>query len=203
MWLVEEKKSRDRDNQQCTNVGFLEILCEMFIKNFISNKQNCRLNQTRLQFIIPGWKTVEDNVDFDFEVQKTPLEIKTNAEPGSDKMLRVWFETADGIYAGGVRISFNPTPQYFLPTCMSLSEFVEFPVEIPSTTYKVWRVTVNRTKKDVQIVLHCNGQLVLNVQLSDVCTYTTWRKNWVPSSLIKFHHDDSSQMFRAYTGEGK
>ena len=85
-----------------------------------------------------------------------------------------------------------------------MAEFVDFPVEIPSTADKVWRVTVNRRKKDVQIVLHCNGQLVLNVQLSDVCTYKTWRKNWVPSSLIKFtHHDDSSEMFRAYTGEEK
>ena len=114
-------------------------------------------------------------------------------------MLRVWFETAEGNYAGGVRVSFTPTSQYFLPTCMA--EFVDFPVELPSTTDKVWRVTVNRTAEDVQIVLHCNGQLVLSVLLSDVCTRKRWRNYWVPSSLIKFAHDDSSEMFRAYTGE--
>ena len=146
-----------------------------------------------------GWKAVESGVDAEFDVESTPLEIKTNSEIGSDKMLRVWFETTEGSYAGGVRVSFTPTPQYYLPTCMA--EFADFPADLPSSKDMVWRITVNRTSEDVQLLLHCNGQEVLNVQLSEICTRKRWRTNWArASSLIKFsQHDTASVQFRPYT----
>ena len=118
----------------------------------------------------------------DYRLEETPLEIKTDSELGSGERLRIFFEADNKKYAGGFRVLFQSKPKYFLPHCRE--RFVNFPVELPSATVKVWRITLNRAQKDVRLVIHCNNEEVLNVQFSSVCTRKQWKNTWVPSTLI-------------------
>ena len=138
----------------------------------------------------------------DHRLEETALEIKTDSELGSGERLRIFFEAGNKKFAGGFRLLFQPKPKYYLPVCKE--QYVNFPVELPSATVKVWRITLNRAPEDVQLIIHCNNQEVLNVQLSDVCTRKKWRKHWVPSSLIRFHKSDTaSDMYRPYSDASK
>ena len=134
----------------------------------------------------------------DYRLEETPLEIKTDSELGSGESLRIFFAAGNKKYAGGFRILFQSKPKYYIPGCTK--KYVNFPVELPSATIKFWRMTINRTPEDVQLVIHCNEQEALNLQLSDVCTRKIWRKYWVPSRFIRFYKaDTASDMYRPYS----
>ena len=113
----------------------------------------------------------------DFDLEKTPLEIKTDsvAAAGNSDNLWVFFfseyisadEASDHTYAGGVKIFFTYPPKYFLVDCSLNSQGYDFPTSPTTEVNKVWRITVAKTYVTRRFVIHCNEVEVLNVQLAD------------------------------------
>ena len=104
-------------------------------------------------------------------------------------------------YNAAVEIWFNSIPQYRLPYCSS--SYTEFPVTLPSTTDKVWRITLTRSS-GVRFIIHCNNVEVLNVLLSDTsCDDSGWSRSWNRETayIVTFDFDTASDYYReAITG---
>ena len=101
----------------------------------------------------------------DHDLERSPLLIKTNSEPGSDEFLRVYFFTADEESAGGFSSNFKLDPKFWLIKCSD--SYTDFPHELPSETDKVWRVSLSRISGVRRIVVQCNDVEVLNARRTD------------------------------------
>ena len=137
---------------------------------------------------------------FDYDLENTPLEIKTDSEVGSNEQMVVFFFTAQGSYAGGVGIYFRSKVQYFLGRCSTYE--AKFPTTLPSTKEKVFRMTLIRTS-GVRIKIHCNDEEIVNVLISGTtCTDSDWSTYWSREvKKILFYSDDTaSDGYRPYTG---
>merc|ERR1712003_45808 len=129
-------------------------------------------------------------IEFDWE--ETPLEIRTTSSPGSGDQIRVRFLTEDRNQAGNLKIKFDNPPSYFIPGCMNSKK--EF--ELPSSEdgEYIWRVT----KADGRIIVHCNGEEVINVSYADSAKVAC-REMWSEDTeAIEFmEEDNASDGYRA------
>ena len=114
-------------------------------------------------------------MDIQYELENTPLQIKTNSEVGSNEAAYVAFYSTNH-FAGGVLFNFTAPPQYKLTKC---SKYTNFPTDLPSETNKVWTLTLSRTRGERRVVIHCNNKEVLNVVMSSItCSYSSWSDAW-------------------------
>ena len=127
-----------------------------------------------------------------YDLENSPLQIKTNSEDGSDEKGRVWFYTAGGDNAGGVNLYFKSRPQYYISGCST--EIIDFPTSLPTETDRIWTITHSRTSGTVRLIIHCNNKEVLNVLLSGtICGYSFWSKVWSRDvQRIKFPSTDTA-----------
>ncbi|XP_063674031.1 uncharacterized protein LOC134811203 isoform X2 [Bolinopsis microptera] len=113
---------------------------------------------------VKGELPVVRDVEIEWDLESTPLEIRTDSERGSQDIVMVNFYSAGGEGAGGVMIYFNAA-RYLLNYCSS--SYAYFSVNPHSAAAdKVWRITLTKTA-DVRVVIHCNEVEVLNILLSD------------------------------------
>ena len=143
------------------------------------------------------WKVVKPAIN----LETTPLEIKTNSTLGSNDEVNVYFFNSQGDEAGGVRIFFSYTPQYYLYYCISRTNF---PSTLPTAVDKVWRISLTKTS-EITLQIHCNDVEVLNFLLSDdTCPNRHWRKYWSRDvDKIGFTIDDTaSDYYRLMTIPG-
>ena len=136
---------------------------------------------------------------------KTPLRIKTTTDLASEGQIRVRFYTVSGAHQAGLNIKIATTPQYWLHYCTPDS-FRDFPTDtdLPSPDERTWVITITRTS-EIRIIVHCNGQEVLNLQLSNsVCTGTRsdwsilWNKDY---DSISFPNGDAAFYFQFPPGK--
>ncbi|XP_063675489.1 uncharacterized protein LOC134812180 [Bolinopsis microptera] len=140
---------------------------------------------------VKGELPVKRDVEIEWDLESTPLEIRTDSVLGSDDQVYVHFYSASGIYAGAVRLEFTSTPQYWLRYCSS--SLANFPVKLLSTADKVWRFTLTRTA-GVRLVIHCNDEEVVNTVLSEsTCGDSAWAWTWTRDvGKIKFWSGDTA-----------
>ena len=138
-----------------------------------------------------GWTAVQRYVMIDYDLENSPLQIRTNSEIGSNEVVRVFFYNA-----GAVELSVRSPPQYWLGGCTS---YIDFPTALPSETDKVWTITLIRSSGTPRVVIHCNNKEVLNVVLSDsTCSRSDWRDYWSKDvEWIQFARDSASDYYRA------
>jgi hypothetical protein len=137
-------------------------------------------------------------VELDFDLENTPLEIRTDSEVGSDEQVNVYFHSGRRDYAGAVQIYFKSTEQYKLGWCIPTE--TDFPTTLPSTKEKVFRITLTRNS-GVRLKIHCNEVEVLNVLISGTtCTGSIWSKIWSRDvERIEFRSKDTaSDYYRPY-----
>lgn len=131
----------------------------------------------------------DDTVDFDLE--KTPLEIKTDSVLGNNEMVRVNFHTANHGDAGGVILKFR-TLQYIINECTS---WTNLPTALPSSVNKVWRISLNRDS-GIRLKITCNGKHVLDLLMSGTtCSISRWSQYWKNDAFVKkimFMSDDNA-----------
>lgn len=114
---------------------------------------------------------------FDYDLENTPLQIKTNSTVGSNDLVRVWFYHAEGEPAGRVDLYFRSPPRYWLEYCSS-GELGFLSASLPSETDKILTLVLDRTS-DARLLIFCNDVEVLNVVLSDTtCGRNDWREYW-------------------------
>ena len=102
------------------------------------------------------------------------------------------FLNAQGDDAGGFDLSFKSPPQFHLRYCTS--NFTDFPTDLPTDTYMIWKIKLIRTS-DVRLMVHCNNKEVLNVVISDttICTHSSWRTYWSRDvEKMMFHSTDTA-----------
>ncbi|XP_063687398.1 CUB and sushi domain-containing protein 3-like [Bolinopsis microptera] len=135
-----------------------------------------------------------------FPLESTSLEIRTDSRLGSYSAVWVYFYDTSERPSGGVAILFLSTKyQYWLYYCSSSR--IDFPVTLPSTTDKIWRITLTRSS-GVRVVIHCNNEEVGNVLLSDtLCSDSTLEGTWGDywnreTEYIKFERNEASDYYR-------
>ena len=148
---------------------------------------------------ITGWLPVQRGVKIEWDLQSTPLEIRTNSVLGSYEMARVFFYSAGGWPAGRVSLQFTVDLQYFPGGCSN--SWIYLPVTPPSATEKVWRITLTKTA-GVRVVIHCNEVEVLNKLLSS-CTHSERRSIWNQDvASIEFYYSErASDYYRPQPGD--
>ena len=120
----------------------------------------------------------------DFDLETTPLYVKTDSEVGSNHELRLRCYDISGNPAAGVTIVFQSTPQYHLWYCL---QWFDFPESLPSDAKKVWKITLTKTS-GIRFVIHCNDIEVVNVLVSDY-TCNSWNRDVV---TIMFESSDTA-----------
>ena len=151
--------------------------------------------------IITGWIAVQRNVMIDYDINTTPLEIRSDSELGSREEVDVQFYTSQEEEAGGVMFQLTSPPQYRMFYCRDY--WTNFPSDLPTARGKVWRTTVIRSSGIIGLQILCNGEEVLNTVLSDsVCTVYSgsWTTYWNRDiAKISFrYHDTMSDYYRTY-----
>lgn len=151
-----------------------------------------------------GWITIPHNVKINYELDTTPLEIKTNSAAGSNDVLVLSMFTGANEYAGEILIYFRSPIQYYLTYCSSAA--TNFPTTLPSSPDKIWRFTLDRTSAGTKLQIHCNDVEVLNALLSDsFCTSPRYKGDgkayWSRKvEKIEFNNGDTaSDQYRSYS----
>ncbi|KAL5247466.1 hypothetical protein ACHWQZ_G019369 [Mnemiopsis leidyi] len=128
--------------------------------------------------ICTGWIAVQRDVKINYDLENSPLQIRTDSEVGSNETVMLWFLNAQGYNAGGVNLHFSSPPQYLLYTCST--SWTKFPADLPSETDKVWKITLTRTSGVPRVVIHCNNSEVVNVTMSGSTCYSSsdWSTLW-------------------------
>merc|ERR1712176_361600 len=134
-------------------------------------------------------------IEFDWE--ETPLEIRTNSLLGSGDQIKVRFLTEEGSPAGNLKIKFDDNASYFITDCMNKKKGFKLPSSEDGEY--IWRVT----KADGRIIVHCNGEEVINVSYADSAK-AACREMWSKDTeAIEFmEEDNASDGYRARRTRG-
>ncbi|KAL5255468.1 hypothetical protein ACHWQZ_G010890 [Mnemiopsis leidyi] len=89
-----------------------------------------------------GWIAVERGVYINYDLENSPLQIKTGSVVGSYEKESVLFRTAHDDHAGDVSLFFTSPPQYRLDYCST--SWTNLPTVLPTETNKVWTITLSR-----------------------------------------------------------
>ena len=141
---------------------------------------------------------MKEGTTYNFDLEATPLQIKTDTATGSKKWLAVMLQNEDGVQRS-VRVFFSNPIQYLIGSCGALTKF---PVDLPTEQEKIW--TITRTEKGVKY--ECNGLEVLDYDISGCPLWTsawkdgrsTWEGNIV--AIVRLPLDNASNYFRPKSG---
>nr|AFK75460.1 putative secretory peptide-50 [Pleurobrachia bachei] len=107
------------------------------------------------------WSPVVPGTYIQFDLESTPLQIKTNSTAGSGELIAVYTYTADLSYIGGVLVQFNSPIQYIISYCNT--SWASLSVQPGDEADKIWTIWKTATALSIE----CNGVEVLNYQFSD------------------------------------
>ena len=122
-----------------------------------------------------------------FDLESTPLQIKTNSTVGSGELIWLQQFTTNNVFIEAVWIKFTSPVQYLINSCSS--KWTELPVQPPDEVDKIWTIRKNTTNLNIE----CNGVEVLNYQFSDSSDpecVDKWGGDVVEK--IKFYPDDTA-----------
>ena len=122
-----------------------------------------------------GWIAVQRDVDIIYDLENSPLLIRTNSEVGSDERMNLWFHTAGGETAGGVALKFMSPQHYWIHFC---TFWTNLPTALPTQTNKIWTITLSKIS-GIRLSIHCNDKEVLNIVMSSTtCSDNRWSEKW-------------------------
>ena len=142
---------------------------------------------------ITGWTAVQHGQYIDYDLETIPLEIWTDSALGSGDHVYVTLWTSTGSWAGEVIFRLTSPPWYYGVHCGSL---IYFPTDLPTTTVKVWRLTVIKSD-NIRVQIVCNEKEVLNIVLS----YSTCESRWRRDVAKIYLYGTASDYYRPYQGK--
>ena len=151
-----------------------------------------------------GWITVQRDLQFDYDLDNSPLQIRTNSVIGGNDEIRISLYSAIGHFAGGADLFFTSPPQYWLSHCTSISKS-DFLTDLPPETDKIWRINLTRNSGVPRLVVHCNNKEVLNQVISGTtCGDISWSIYWNRDvEKINFHSADTASDYYRAGKDGK
>ena len=157
--------------------------------------QDSRLSRASVN---TGWIAVEREVKILHNLETTPLQIKTNTTAGK---VSVYFYNAAGKRTGDVSFDLKSPPTYSKYSIGLCRKWTKFPSVLPSETHKVWQLT---KQPGPRIKLQCNGEIVLDILLSDqTCDNNeNWKEDWGDVKQIMFRKWDTASDYYIPTESG-
>ena len=131
------------------------------------------------------------------DLENMPLLIKTDTSINfTPEKLEVEFLDTDEGIAGGIFISLNRKPVYFIHVCSG--GFTDLPHDLPSEMEREFTIT---KLPGPRLTVQCNNELVLDLLLTDnICSYYGWENYWNRKvTKIRFNQDDTASDF--YSGK--
>ena len=119
------------------------------------------ITQYTVHHNIAGWVPVDRSGWITFDLEATPLQIKTDSTGDTFADSQVWFYTAEEEEAGAIKIIFTDRPRYQIMYCRK-EEY--FPDTLPSEVNKIWTITKLRGPR---ITIKCNEVTVVDILISD------------------------------------
>ena len=129
-----------------------------------------------------NWKRVTGR-KVNFDLQNSPLRVKTKSSIGSKDDMRIFFFDADSAKAGGFKLRLETKPKYRLEYCQSKDVTINLPASLTDAEETIWKITLTSAPG---VILHGNDEEIFNIQLSDtICKNTNWRRYWsrVPKKI--------------------
>ena len=148
----------------------------------------------------PGWVQVKTGLMMDWDLESTPLEIKTNSLLGSGDKISLHFKSSVGD-PSGLEVRFSSPPKLWISFCSI--DAGNFPTSLPTAIDKVWRITLNKNT-GIRLQIHCNEVEVLDLLLSEyVCPDSKWREYWGGDIVIVEFTvtDTASDLYRPKPGD--
>ena len=142
------------------------------------------------------------NTLINYDLEYSPLKIKTDSLIGSRDILKVYFYTSNGQFAGGIIIRLNTNPEYYLHRCRESYE--SFPANPPADDNRIWKIT--KILDPLGITVHNNDVKILDFRFSDT-TCTRWYKNrwnsyWgTKMKRMKYSGNSESNFYYHATGK--
>ena len=148
-------------------------------------------------YSISGWTAVKQGEKIPWDLEGTPIQIKTESTLGSGEQvyLKVWSES--GGLSQSISVKFASSVQYFILYCAS--GHVDLPVQPPVAVNKIWKFT----KTTSALIITCNNVEVLNYQYTD-SPYNGCNSRWaidVDVEQIEFTTSDTASEFY-FVGKG-
>ena len=113
---------------------------------------------------LSGWIAVERDVHIPWDLEGTPLQIKTDSALDSDEEIGVVMYDKDGSFISSFGVKFfskTSTVRYYVSYCTS--NMPDLPVQPPVEEDKIWTIT----KTETALIITCNGVEVLNYLFAD------------------------------------
>ena len=79
---------------------------------------------------------------------------------------------------------------------------VDFPITLPTTTVKVWRITIIKSSDIVTVQIHCNGVEAVNAVLSDSTCIGIWSSYWKKDTFFLYFdpkYNTAATHYRPYS----
>ena len=152
--------------------------------------------QSLVHFLFSDWNAVELNAEIPWDLEGTPLHIKTDSTLGSDEAIVVVMLDKDSSHISGVQLKFSSPMQYHIYFCVTT--WTDLPVNPPMEVEKIWTIT----KTEAAFIITCNEVEVVNFLFAD-----SSNSNCVPNlggntvEQIEFRSDDTASDF--YRAAGK
>ena len=137
------------------------------------------------QLFYSGWKAVEArNNRILFDLESTPLQIRTDSTIGSDEIVRVKSNRKD-LAGPAIRIKFQDPLIYTIGRCEGSVKNIPF--SPPSVgTHRVWTFS----KQNNRVRLLCNGVQIYEFNFSESSLEECWSQWSADFVYIKFMHVD-------------
>eukprot|EP00116_Pleurobrachia_bachei_P013176 sb/3473438/ len=146
--------------------------------------------------IISAWSPVVRGTNIPFDLESTPLQIKTDSAAGSGEKITLFVHNAEESYIGHVMVEFSSPLKYFIADCTS---WTSNPVPPPEEVDKIWTIQ----KKPTTFSIDCNGVEVLNYKFSDsndTDCVSRWGKD-VENIVFPIPWDTASDSYRGKPGK--
>nr|AFK75411.1 putative secretory peptide-1 [Pleurobrachia bachei] len=114
--------------------------------------------------VLTDWTAVKTEAKIPWDLETTPLQIKTESTLGSKEEMFVKIYDKDMSYVCEVVVYFSTIMRYKLVPCTGdINTWTDLPVQPPVEVEKIWTFT----KTETAFTITCNGVEVLTYQFAD------------------------------------
>nr|AFK75462.1 putative secretory peptide-52 [Pleurobrachia bachei] len=140
------------------------------------------------------WTAVQRKVYIPWDLEATPLQIKTDSTLGSGDRIVVWMYDKNSTYISSVGVNFSSPMKYLIQYCTN--SYTDLPVQPPVEVDKIWTFT----KTETAFIITCNDVEVVNYLFADSSNsgcFPKWGGSDVEQIQVDTNWGKASDFYRA------